>query len=263
MKLICAGLSKTGTKSLAKALRHLGLTVYDVEDHLTVHCEAWRAVFLEGQTPDFASMYCNVDAVIGMPTYSFYEEILQAFPEAKVLLSLRENETVWVDSFMREIRTSHKHEASSDSLLDRVLWFLSPTFRRSISEVRKRKHLTNQMRLHLFGTTTSLPIKGTYLFRKRYFEHNQRVRSVIPQDKLLSYTVTQGWGPLCQFLNCEEPNVPFPHENVLGAESTKIRERIFSGNRSTRVIAETAFSLAVLAAFVTIPMFAAVKYGLK
>ena len=253
-------MSKTGTKSLAKALRHLGLTVHDFEEHLTIHCCAWRAVFHEGQTPDFATMYCNVDAVIGMPIFGFCEEILQAIPEAKVLLSLRENESVWVESLMRELRTTYKSDASSSSFLQRVLWLLSPTFRRSIIEVKKRKHLANQMRLSMFGIT--LPLKETYL-KKRYLEHNQRVRSIVPHDKLLIYTVTQGWGPLCQFLNCKEPDVPFPHENVLGATTVKIRQRIFKGHRCTRVFAEATLSLAVIAVFVSLPVLAAIVYGLK
>ena len=102
MKVICAGMSKTGTKSLAKALRFLGLTVFDVEEQIMTHYDAWRAVFLEGQAPDFAKMYSEVDAVTDGPSFCFYKEILQAFPEAKVVLNVRENENVWAESFMAE-----------------------------------------------------------------------------------------------------------------------------------------------------------------
>ena len=34
MKIICAGFPKTGTKSMATALRDLGFSVHDFEEHL-------------------------------------------------------------------------------------------------------------------------------------------------------------------------------------------------------------------------------------
>ena len=260
MKVICAGMSKTGTKSLAKALRFLGLTVFDVEEQIMTHYDAWRAVFLEGQAPDFAKMYSEVDAVTDGPSFCFYKEILQAFPEAKVVLNVRENENVWAESFMAELRTQ-QIDNSSMSFLDRVLWFLSPTFRRNTSEGILRKYFVNQMMRYLFGSI--LPMKGTYLLRKRYLEHNERVQSVVPSDKLLVYKVTQGWGPLCQFLNCEEPKEPFPHENVKSSVSTKIRERLFKSHHNSRVMAEASFTLAVLAVCVAVPLFGAVKHAWK
>ena len=45
MKVICAGLSKTGTKTLAKALRILGYTVYDYFEHRDFHMDEWFAIY--------------------------------------------------------------------------------------------------------------------------------------------------------------------------------------------------------------------------
>lgn len=68
MKVICAGLSKTGTKSLAKALRMLGFTVFDYPEHKKVHLDEWLDVYCQGKEPDFVSMYRNVDAVTDIPS---------------------------------------------------------------------------------------------------------------------------------------------------------------------------------------------------
>lgn len=47
-----------------------------------------------------------------------------------------------------------------------------------------------------------------------YKEHNERVREVIPSDRLLVYDVRQGWEPLCNFLDVDEcPDIPFPKTN--------------------------------------------------
>ena len=59
----------------------------------------------------------------------------------------------------------------------------------------------------------SLTAKSTVLFKKKYREHNARVMSVIPQEKLLIYNIKQGWKPLCEFLGFDVPKQNFPWEN--------------------------------------------------
>ena len=91
MKIICAGLSKT---SIAKALEILGFKVYDWKEHVTIHVDEWLDLYLKGKTPDFASMYKDVDAVTDIPANIWHEEILQAFPDTKVILNVRDSEDV-------------------------------------------------------------------------------------------------------------------------------------------------------------------------
>ncbi len=43
--------------------------------------------------------------------------------------------------------------------------------------------------------------------------HNQHVIDTCPKDKLLVFEVSQGWAPLCEFLDVPIPDVPFPHVN--------------------------------------------------
>lgn len=68
MKVICAGLSKTGTKSLARALRILGYKIYDFPEHMDLHLDEWIDIFCgDGKLADFASMYADVDGVTDLP----------------------------------------------------------------------------------------------------------------------------------------------------------------------------------------------------
>lgn len=46
--------------------------------------------------------------------------------------------------------------------------------------------------------------------RQIYNEHYAQVRSLVPADNLLEYHVSEGWRPLCQFLDIEIPSEPFP-----------------------------------------------------
>lgn len=48
---------------------------------------------------------------------------------------------------------------------------------------------------------------------KLFTDYNERVIAECPKDKLLVFQVEQGWEPLCNFLGCPIPDVPFPRIN--------------------------------------------------
>ena len=166
MKIVCAGYAKTGTKSIAKALRHLGFTVFDV--------------------------------CVDMPGTFFYEEILEAFPDCKVVLSERDEDS-WLKSHVNQLES-----IAAPRYRSVIRYLLSPT-------ACKVRGIVDSYFNALFGSCNP---KSTYVFRKRYRIHNHRVKSIVPADKLLVYNVKQGWKPLCDFLECEVPTVAFPHENI-------------------------------------------------
>jgi len=85
MKVIFAGYSKTGTKTMAEALTVLGYNVYDSLENGHYLYREWNKVFWEGATPDdFRRMYEGVDAVTDLPCFLFWEQLHEAFPDAKV-----------------------------------------------------------------------------------------------------------------------------------------------------------------------------------
>ena len=85
MKVIVAGYSKTGTKSMAAALTELGYNTYDYMEHFMHHYEEWMRIYGgKGSANDFKRMYENVDAVVDHPAYHFWKEIHDVFPDAKV-----------------------------------------------------------------------------------------------------------------------------------------------------------------------------------
>ena len=207
MKIICTGLTKTGTKSLAKALRILGFTVFDFDEHIQFHYEQWYNIYMKGKSPDFASMYKDVDAVTDIPPAFWFQEIYEAFPDAKVILSLRDNEEVWVQSWAKQ----NEFVQTLGGFLNRVLikWPLI-----IVQRIRGKYtgfEVLNSILSALYGSVNS---KSTALFKKKYREHNERVQAVIPKEKLLIYNVKQGWKPLCEFLGCDVPELEFPRENV-------------------------------------------------
>ena len=87
MKIIVAGLPKTGTKSLAKALRTLGLVVYDAEENFGLLGSKWLQILARGpSSDDFLNLYASVDVTCDIPSCCYWKEILETFPDAKVVL---------------------------------------------------------------------------------------------------------------------------------------------------------------------------------
>ena len=84
MQIICAGFPKTGTKSMALALRELGYTVHDFEEHLELHLNDFLD-FYEGRITgkEFMKMYENVDAVTDQPANTMWNIFYKHFPQAK------------------------------------------------------------------------------------------------------------------------------------------------------------------------------------
>ena len=125
MKVICAGLLKTGTKSITKALRHLGFTVFDWEEQMFDFLDHWVDVFQNGVKPDVKRVYQNADACVDTPGYFFVEEMLEAFPDCKVILSVREEDS-WIESVVRQLD-------SLIALRSKFVFMLSPTRRKCVS----------------------------------------------------------------------------------------------------------------------------------
>ena len=86
MKVIVAAFPKCGTKTMAMALRELGYSVYDAMENYEYLHKDWENIFLKGGSiKDFQRMYKDVDACTDVPSCYFWEELLEAFPESKVV----------------------------------------------------------------------------------------------------------------------------------------------------------------------------------
>lgn len=58
-----------------------------------------------------------------------------------------------------------------------------------------------------------------------YLRHYDHVRSIVPKENLLEYTVSDGWGPLCRFLGDRVPCEPFPNINDASTFVARSRRR--------------------------------------
>ena len=240
MKVVGAGFGRTGTMSLKAALEELGfgpcyhmIEVFAHPEHADLWQAAWR-----GEPVDWDGVLGGYEATVDWPACTFYEELLERYPDAKVLLSVRDPER-WYESIRSTIYKLTR--ASTRSPLSRIgLAFLS---------------------LFVSGTFTIRPLqiaeeivlRGTFDGKfedKRYAievfnRHNDEVRRRVPQEQLLVYEVKEGWGPLCEFLGVEEPDKPFPRLN----DAAEMRRRIL-GVRVLSVAVPAVLALLAVAILV-------------
>ena len=87
MKVIVAGLPKTGTKTMHEALKLLGYRIYDYPENYYYLHDAWMKILKEGgTTEDFHKMFKDVDACMDVPCCHYWQEIHEAFPDSKVCM---------------------------------------------------------------------------------------------------------------------------------------------------------------------------------
>ncbi len=176
------------------------------------HAPLWQAAW-RGEPVDWEGFLGGYEAAVDWPACSFYEELMERHPDAKVILTVRDPER-WYESTRSTI-----YELS-------VVATRSPLFRLLFGAIR----LLRFGRVGGGNMADEIIWDGTFDGRfedRRYameiFErHNAEVRRRVPRDRLLVYEVREGWSPLCEFLGVEEPDTPFPHVN----DTAEMRRRI-------------------------------------
>ena len=194
LRVVGAGLGRTGTNSLKVALeRLLGGRCYHMMELIerpddTVH---WaRAAAGEPVTWDWLRR--DYLATVDFPAAMFWRELLADSPEAVVLLSTRESGQVWWESFQRTILRSMNAQVPAGR----------PDWAR-----RREMNLSVLARLTPGWRREDDAIAA-------YDQHNDEVRSTVPSDRLIDWRPGDGWEPICSALGVQTPEDPFPHENT-------------------------------------------------
>ncbi len=215
MKLIGAGLPRTGTLSQKVALEMLGVGpcyhMVNVLGDLDL-APMWRQA-LDGD-PDWDKIFDGFESTVDWPGSFFYRELVDAYPDAKVLLSVRDGaawaksmrETIW-GLFYDDVLIRHLSDARAT---------IDPKWNGYMDMMRE---FWRQSGLITGEDTTAEYMAGAM---ERY---NDEVKQNVPADRLLVWSVADGWEPLCEFLEVPVPETPFPHLN----DSKEFGVRIVDG----------------------------------
>ena len=150
---------------------------------------------------DWDHLLGNHGAITDYPAVVFAEELMETYPEAKVVLVERDVDK-WYDSYNDSVIKGAIHP------LIPVLRVVDPAF------IGMLGRLLDLVTKHYFRVPNPKDVMTWRQNAKEtYLRHNETVKSKIPSDRLLLYHPEQGWEPLCTFLKTEVPDEPFPKVN--------------------------------------------------
>ena len=204
LEVIGAGFGRTGTLSLKHALEQLG---FDKCYHmLEVHGNPGHRQFwldaAAGKSVDWEHVFVGYRAAVDWPSCNYWRQQMNAFPKAKVVLSVRDPER-WYDSVMNTIWKFTQLAAQSDDpttvegtrLAYEGIW--DPIFARRMDD---KAHVIAQ-----------------------FEKHNAQVIAEVPKERLLVFEASDGWQPLCDFLQVPVPNDPYPRMNSTEEFVSRVR----------------------------------------
>ncbi len=188
LRIVGAGLGRTGTVSLKLALEKiLGAPCYHMMEVFThpEHVPLWHAAAL-GTMPDWKQLFRGYVATVDWPAASFWREIHAAFPDAIVLLSVRDPQSWW--------------QSAHETIFQAV----------PAAEDAKWRAMVNAMFSERF--TRQLDDRDACI--AAFERHNEQVRKAVPADRLVEWCAADGWAPLCKALGAPIPTEPFPRANT-------------------------------------------------
>jgi hypothetical protein len=147
---------------------------------------------------DWDALFKDYRSAVDFPVAGFYRELADYYPEAKVVLTVRDPER-WFQSFKNTIM-----HPLTQPLPDKLTAWGAMVQKTILDRVFSGNALD---RAHVI---------------ERYRHHNDAVKRTIPPERLLIYEVAQGWKPLCEFLGLDAPDGPFPMVNT----TDEFQERI-------------------------------------
>lgn len=189
LQIIGAGFGRTGTASLKVALEMLlGSPCYHMSEVLgnAGHVDLWLDA--ASGNPDWDAIFGNYVATVDFPASNYWRELADAYPEAKIILSVREPES-WFHSTQKTIFSKDLQALHAGTKWGRMV-------QATIHE-------------HLGGD-----VNDKEATIAAFEAHNARVAGAFDSDRLLKFNAKDGWAPLCRFLEKPQPDEAFPHINA-------------------------------------------------
>jgi len=234
IKVIGAVWPKTGSTTICAALNHLGYHTYHFDEcfantlagknDAAKWVKAFQAKERRERLPKafWEDLFKGYDCLVDGPACCFYQELMEIYPDAKVLLTTRDGRK-WVASF-KETIGKPEYDPFFRFCYQFSFWINSklPEFLPMI-DFEWQDLIYNRDKTLPVGRLTDAHEPKLIKVFEGLIEEVQRV---VPREKLLKYEVKQGWEPLCDFLGKKVPDIPFPHVNDT-AEMKKMLNKMY------------------------------------
>lgn len=205
MKVIGAGLPRTATLTQKISLEMLGFApcyhMVSVLQDLSL-VPQWHQAF-DGST-DWEKIFAGAQATVDWPGSFFWRELVEAYPDAKVLLSVRSGES-WANSMKNTIWGVFYDDVLMRDLSN-ARGKVDPGWNDYIALMKAMWQKSGLLGENMEKFDASILASGM----ERW---NQEVRDAVPAEQLLEWSPADGWEPLCKFLEVPVPAAPLPHVN--------------------------------------------------
>ena len=203
LRIVGAGLGRTGTLSLKVALEQLlGAPCYHMAEVFAhpEHVPLWHQAAL-GRMPDWSRLFAGYRAAVDWPASAFWPELMEAFPDALVLLSVRDPESWW---------------RSANGTIFPSAQSAGGEWRAMIEDLFARRF------------TSALEDREACI--AAFERHNEEVRRRVPAERLLEWRASDGWAPLCAALGVPVPAEPFPRVNTSEDFRARLAHQVPTGS---------------------------------
>lgn len=192
LQIIGAGLGRTGTTSLKMALEELlGGPCYHMLEvrERPEDPDVWGDAY-EGRLPNWKAFFDGYQAAVDWPSAPFWRELGEAFPDAPILLSVRDADAWW--------------ESVSNTIFIALATYFAP----DAPDDGWTRMGRGMMTSFTPGWQHEKEAKAAYL------AYNDQVRATAPAHRLVEWSPGDGWEPICSALGLQVPDRPFPHVNT-------------------------------------------------
>ena len=205
LKVIGAGFGRTGTKSLQCALEKLGFAnCYHMEALFRNPSDVthWENAYLEKET-DWNSLFENYQSAVDFPSSMYYKELADFYPDSKIILTIRDPEKWYKSAYS----TIFSFDPGPKIKLKMLFSMLFSSKARNLFKVIKLNDKS------LWGKYFEGKFEDKNYTIQKFKDHIEEVKNSIPKERLLIFQPSDGWNPLCKFLEVEIPSDPFPNSN--------------------------------------------------
>lgn len=196
LSIIGAGLGRTGTLSLKAALEKLGFGpcyhMVEIMENRHDHPPQWQK-FSAGERNDWDSIFEGYGSTVDWPACYFWRELADYYPEAKVILSVRDAEA-WYQSMRKTL----------------ISFMSGPLPPVELGVIHTQLIMANDI---IKKRTFDDKLDNKEHVIRTFEAHNRLVQQTLSAERVLVFNVAEGWQPLCEFLGTAVPDEPFPRVN--------------------------------------------------
>lgn len=188
LKIIGAGMGRTGTASLKVALEELGLgRCYHMTEVMQNPAAIPDWIDAANGKPDWDKIFDEYGATVDNPGCGFWRQLANYYPNAKVILTVRDAEK-WFESTNETI-----HSVEFATFIKNSPW--GEMVQKTVYDTMDNRMQDKNFMMSFFNNRTA------------------EIINTIAPDRLLVYQVQEGWKPLCEFLDVPIPDSEFPRIN--------------------------------------------------